>query len=87
MVEILKQPPYSPLSIEKQVCIIFAGANGFLDDMEVSKITKFEEELHQYIETNHSGILEKLKETKKLDEVKDELSDAITKLKSIFISK
>jgi F-type H+-transporting ATPase subunit alpha len=87
MVEVLKQPPYVPLAIEKQICIIFAGANGFLDDIPVSDITKFESELHLYIENNHQSILDKLKETKKLDDVKEELATAITKLKSIFVSK
>lgn len=43
MVELLKQPPYSPLSVEKQVVLIFAGTKGFLDDIAVSRIKEFED--------------------------------------------
>lgn len=47
MVEILKQPPYSPLAVENQVVLIFAGAKGYLDDISVSIINKFESELYR----------------------------------------
>ena len=50
MVEVLKQPPYSPLPIERQVVIIFAGARGFMDDISVANITKFEADLYPFLE-------------------------------------
>ena len=49
MVEVLKQPPYSPLAVEKQVVIIFAGTKGYLDDIPTVAVTKFEAELYPYI--------------------------------------
>ncbi len=53
LVEILKQDQYQPLPVEKQVLIIFAGANRFLDDIEVSECGRFERELYPFIETNY----------------------------------
>ena len=50
MVEVLKQPPYSPLAVEKQVVIIFAGTKGYLDDIPTIAVTKFEAEIYPYIE-------------------------------------
>ncbi|EAL6517765.1 F0F1 ATP synthase subunit alpha, partial [Campylobacter jejuni] len=50
MVELLKQPPYSPLSVEKQVVLIFAGTKGFLDDIAVSRIKEFEDGIYPFIE-------------------------------------
>ena len=53
LVEILKQDQYQPLPVEKQVLIIFAGANRYLDDIEVSECRRFERELYPFIETNY----------------------------------
>ncbi|WP_300791202.1 F0F1 ATP synthase subunit alpha, partial [Helicobacter sp. UBA3407] len=50
MVEVLKQPPYSPLPIERQVVIIFAGARGYMDDIATANITKFEADLYPFLE-------------------------------------
>lgn len=85
MVEVLKQPPYAPLSIEKQICIIFAGANGFLDDVEVKEVTKFEAELYPYIEAKYPEILENLRTKKAIDnEIKEVLNKALEEFKTIF---
>ena len=56
MVEVLKQPPYSPLAVEKQVVIIFAGTKGYLDDIPTVAVTKFEAELYPYIEAKYPEI-------------------------------
>src|SRR3989441_11852564 len=61
MVEILKQAQYSPVSVEKQVLIIFAGANAYLDDLPVEICRKFEEELYRYVDNGHPQILETLR--------------------------
>ena len=53
LVEILKQDQYQPLPVEKQVLIIFAGANRYLDDIEVSECRRFERELYTFVETNY----------------------------------
>lgn len=67
MVEVLKQPPYSPLSVEKQIVIIFAGSKGYLDNVPVNKITKFEAELYPFIEAKYPRIFETLTSKKAID--------------------
>ena len=85
MVEILKQPPYSPLPVEKQVTIIYAGANGFLDDIPVNAIGKFEYELYAFIEAKYPQIFELIRERKALDdEIKELLNKAIEEFKAGF---
>ncbi|MRJ02803.1 MAG: F0F1 ATP synthase subunit alpha [Epsilonproteobacteria bacterium] len=85
MVEILKQPPYSPLPVEKQVTIIYAGANGFLDDIPVNAISKFEYELYAFIEAKYPRIFELIRERKVLDdEIKELLNKAIEEFKAGF---
>src|ERR671928_528401 len=56
LVEILKQPQYQPLPVERQVAIIFAGTNGFLDNIPVADVRAFETELYAYIETRHPDL-------------------------------
>jgi F-type H+-transporting ATPase subunit alpha len=85
MVEVLKQPPYSPLAIEKQVCIIFAGANGYLDDIAVSDVVKFEAELYPFIEAKYPDILEGIRTKQKIDdEIKEALTKALEEFKTVF---
>src|SRR6201994_865401 len=55
-IEVLKQPPYSPIPVEKQVAIIFAGGQGFLDDLRVEDIRRFEAELYQYLDNKKSDL-------------------------------
>src|SRR6059036_3641184 len=57
LVEILKQPQYEPLPVERQVAIIFAGTNGYLDGIAVSDVRAFEEELYRFLETRASNVL------------------------------
>jgi len=52
LTELLKQPQFSPLPIEKQILSIFAGVNGYLDSLEVSQVLKFEEELFKFVDTS-----------------------------------
>ena len=68
LVEILKQPNYSPLPVEKQVLIIFAGTNAFLDDLPVESVRKFEAELYQFVENAHPQILVDIREKKAIDD-------------------
>lgn len=67
MVEVLKQPPYSPVSVEKQVLIIYAGAKGYLDNVPVAQITKFEADLYPFIEAKYPKIFETLISKKAID--------------------
>ncbi|MCL4574210.1 F0F1 ATP synthase subunit alpha, partial [Campylobacter coli] len=67
MVELLKQPPYSPLSVEKQVVLIFAGTKGYLDDVAVSKIREFEDGIYPFIEAKYPDLFEQIRSKKALD--------------------
>lgn len=85
MVEVLKQPPYSPLPIEKQVVIIFAGAKGYLDDIPVKAVQKFETELYPFIEANYSDVLDEIRTKKQLDkELEDKLHRVLEDFKTNF---
>ncbi|ASM35823.1 F0F1 ATP synthase subunit alpha [Campylobacter sputorum subsp. bubulus] len=86
MVEILKQPPYSPLGIEKQVVIIYAGSQGYLDDIPVSAISKFENELYPYIEAKCPELFEQILNKKALDkEIEELLIKALNDFKATFV--
>ncbi|HAA2157870.1 TPA_asm: F0F1 ATP synthase subunit alpha [Campylobacter jejuni] len=83
MVELLKQPPYSPLSIEKQVVLIFAGTKGFLDDIAVSRIREFEDGIYPFIEAKHPDIFEQIRSKKALDsDLEEKLAKAINEFKA-----
>jgi len=85
MVEVLKQPPYQPLPIEKQVVIIYAGANGYLDDIPANSVVKFEAELYPFIESKYPEILEGIRSKQKIDdEVENKLKTALEDFKSQF---
>ena len=85
MVELLKQPPYQPIPVEKQVVALYAGTRGYLDDIPVSAITKFEKELYIFMDTKYPNILETIRESKKIDdETEEELKKAIEDFKSQF---
>jgi F-type H+/Na+-transporting ATPase subunit alpha len=82
MTEVLKQGQYVPLSLEKEVAIIFAGINGYLDDVEVEKVAAFEQAFHRYMEASHPEIGKKIATEKALSpETTQELRSAIDELK------
>ena len=88
MVELLKQGVNKPLVIEKQIAIIYAGVNGFLDDIAVSDIVKFENEFHPFIEQKYPNILSDINSKKKIDDnIKEQLESAIKEFKTIFDAK
>lgn len=66
LVEILKQPQYQPLPMEKQVTIIFAGTKGFLDKLPINTLRDYEQDLYNYIESNAPFIFEELREQQKI---------------------
>ncbi|EAI1435554.1 F0F1 ATP synthase subunit alpha [Campylobacter coli] len=83
MVELLKQPPYSPLSVEKQVVLIFAGTKGYLDDVAVSKIREFEDGIYPFIEAKYPDLFEQIRSKKALDaELEEKLAKAINEFKA-----
>ena len=83
--EILKQPQYKQMPVEKQVVIIYAATRKYLLDIEVDRILEFESGLFEYISTKYPDIFEKIREEKKLsDELEDALKKAITEFKETF---
>src|SRR5436189_400895 len=78
LVEILKQPQYQPLPVEKQVAIIFAGTNGYLDPIAIGDVRAYEEELYRFLETRHPAILATIADRKRIDEqLATALNDAL----------
>src|SRR5215510_824516 len=76
LVEILKQPQYQPLPVERQVAIVFAGTNGYIDKVAIPNVRAFETELYQFLDTRYPQILTGIREKKVLD---DELKGALDK--------
>ena len=87
LVEILKQPQYRPLAVEKQVLILFAGANAYLDDVPLDQCSAFETELLRVVENSHPDLLNRLREQKKIDDaLRADLHAAIKEVKERFTS-
>ncbi len=86
IVEVFKQPQNSPIPVEKQVVIIYAVVNKMLMGVPVEKIGQFQDRLFEYLETNHSEILDSIRETKTIDAVGESLPAAIEAFKSGFLS-
>jgi F-type H+-transporting ATPase subunit alpha len=86
MVEILKQGQYSPIPVEKQIAIIYAGTNGMLDDLPLDQIRTFEQELYRFLENAHPAILTTIKEKKTIDDdLKGKLNSALQEFKARFV--
>ncbi len=87
LTEILKQAQFRPLSVEKQVLIIYAGTSGVLDDMPVTDCRPFEAGLYPFIENAHPGILTEIREKKALsDDLKKKLDAALAEFKTRFLA-
>ncbi|WP_299518541.1 F0F1 ATP synthase subunit alpha [uncultured Serinicoccus sp.] len=85
MVEILKQPQSSPVSVEDQVAIIWAGTNGHIDEVPVSDVRRFENEWVEYLRREHDGLLAGIRESGKLgDDTAAALGDAMSAFQSEF---
>jgi F-type H+/Na+-transporting ATPase subunit alpha len=85
LTEALKQDQFSPLPIEKQVLMIFAGTNGFLDGVAITDIGRFERELYAFADAHYGSLLAKIAEKKALDdEIRDQLKQALAEFKDRF---
>ncbi len=85
LVEILKQPQYKPLPVEKQIIIIFAGTNGYLDIYPESVLQRYEAELYEFIEQAHPEIFTELQEKKAIDaELEKKIKNALEEFKGKF---
>ncbi len=87
MVEILKQGQYSPLPVEKQVAIIFAGTQGLLDDVPVDAVAAFEEFFYGWLERRQPQILTEIRDKKEIsDALRTQLTTAVTEAKAEFVA-
>jgi len=84
--ELLKQPQYSPLSVAEQVAVVYAGLNGYLDDIAVEKVADFARGLREYLKTSKPQYMDILRNTKQLnDEAESLLKESITEYKQTFL--
>jgi F-type H+-transporting ATPase subunit alpha len=88
MVEILKQDQYSPLPVEKQVFIVFAATNGYLDPIPVPECRRYEKELYSFLDARHPKLLGEIVEKKDIKgELTDKIKAALTEFGSLFQTK
>src|SRR6185437_15987032 len=82
LTEILKQPQYQPMDVEKQVLVIWAATNGYTDDVAIEDVRRFETGLLKFVENSHQGLLSAIAEKKSLtDEIKDGLKQVLEDFK------
>ncbi|MDW7708961.1 MAG: F0F1 ATP synthase subunit alpha [Deferrisomatales bacterium] len=87
LVEILKQDQYLPLPVEKQVLVVYAATNGYVDKYEVSQLGKYEIQLYSFFETKKSDILEAIRTKKVLDDdLKGKLDAALAEFDQAFVT-
>jgi len=85
LVELLKQGQYQPLSVEKQILIIYAGTNGFVDELPLTALKKYEQELDSFIESRHPDIFADILKKRELDgELRVKLTKALEEFKGVF---
>lgn len=88
LVEILKQPQYRPMDVEKQVLVIWAATDGHTDDVAVEDVRRFEGELLAFVENSHPGLLEIIREEKSLkDDIKQDLQQVLREFKDLWQEK
>jgi F-type H+-transporting ATPase subunit alpha len=86
LVELLKQPQYSPFPMEKAVVTIWAGTTGRLDEVPVEDVRRFEAEFLQYLESNHADVMGEIRDTRDLSDANiEKLVGGIDKFKRAFI--
>ena len=87
LVELLKQDQYQPLTVEKQVLLIWAGGNKYLDDIATGDCARFERELYPFVEANYPAVLKGIREKKQLDDsLRAEMKTALDAFKEQFVS-
>ncbi len=87
LTELLKQPQYEPLAVEKQILIIFAGTQGHLDDLEVTDLGDFEAGLYRFMDTNKASVLQEILDKGSLDdELSQKMNAAISEFKERFLA-
>ncbi len=85
LMELLKQEQYSPMPVEEQVVVLFAGVRGYLDDLPVEEVRRFEKEFLRFMHEKHQDILDDIKTKKELTpETEEKLKKAIEEFKATF---
>ncbi|MBP7902361.1 MAG: F0F1 ATP synthase subunit alpha [Spirochaetes bacterium] len=85
LIEILKQSQYSPMQFEEQIMIFFAATNGYLDEIDVMAISKYESELLSFIKNNHQYILDEIRDKKEIsDFLKEKIHSAVKTFSDSF---
>ena len=85
LTEILKQPQYQPIDVEKQLLIIWAANNGYTDDVPVAEVRKFEAELLRFIENSQPGVLQALRDKKAItDDIEKDLNQSLKDFKDVW---
>jgi F-type H+-transporting ATPase subunit alpha len=85
LVELLKQGQYQPLAVQQQILIIYAGTNGFVDELPLTALKKYEQELYSFIESKHPDIFADILKKRELDgDLRAKLNKALEEFKGIF---
>jgi F-type H+/Na+-transporting ATPase subunit alpha len=85
LVELLKQGQYQPLPVERQILIIYAGTNGFVDDLPATALKKYEQELYSFIESRHPDVFADILKKRELDgDLRGKLTKALEEFKGVF---
>jgi F-type H+-transporting ATPase subunit alpha len=85
LVEVLKQPQYQPMSAENQVAILFAGANGYLDELPVDTMDEYEKQMLEFMGSKYAELLSEIKEKGDIsDELEEKMKKALDEFKGIF---
>ncbi len=84
LTELLKQPQYSPLAVEEQVAVVYAGTRGYLDGIPTAQVDRFEQELLSHLHAKHQGLLDKIRVEKDLAKVEDDLKSVLAAFAETF---
>ena len=85
LVELLKQGQYQPLPVEKQILIIFAGTNGFVDELPLTALKKYEQELYSFVESRHPDVFAEILKKRELDgDLRAKLTKMLEEFKGVF---
>jgi F-type H+-transporting ATPase subunit alpha len=85
LVEVLKQPQYNPMSAEEEVAILFAGANGYLDEWPVEAIAEYENQMLEFMKSKYGDVLNEIKDSGDIsDDLDGKLKKALDEFKTVF---
>jgi len=85
LVELLKQGQYQPLPVEKQILIIFAGTNGFVDELPLTALKKYEQELYSFVESRHPDVYAEILKKRELDgDLRAKMTKTLEEFKGVF---